>query len=221
MSTYYTVKRGDCLSSIAKESGFSNYQIIYDRPENADFRAKRPNPNIIYPGDVLFIPDRELRTVSRPTDQRHKFRLKRPKVLLRLCVEDDVHRPYRDVKYRLTVGLDTYEDRTDGGGMVEQEIPADARDGALTIYPRPDNPADEGYTFELNLGDLDPVDETSGIDARLSNLGYGRAGAAEDGFSDEDRREALKAFQESFELDITGEADDATRSKLRQLHDAE
>ena len=57
MPTRYTVVAGDCLSSIAARHGFSNWRIVYDAPENADFRAKRPNPNVIYAGDVLFIPN--------------------------------------------------------------------------------------------------------------------------------------------------------------------
>src|SRR5215469_1542809 len=57
MSTYYSVCRGDCLSSISSQFGFDAYQAIYYHPENAAFRQKRPNPNVIYEGDVVFIPD--------------------------------------------------------------------------------------------------------------------------------------------------------------------
>jgi hypothetical protein len=35
------------------------------------------------------------------------------------------------------------------------------------------DPSDAGYTFALNFGHLDPIDETSGVDARLINLGFG------------------------------------------------
>ncbi|MGH9664347.1 MAG: peptidoglycan-binding protein, partial [Bryobacteraceae bacterium] len=221
MGTDYTVQQGDCLSSIAEDYGFSDYQTIYLRPENAAFREKRPNPNVIFPGDVLYIPDREIKKYSRPTDRRHRFVLKRPKVLLRLCLKDDLHQPYKNAKYCLRVGFDQYQGATDGGGIVEHEIPAGASEGEITIFPRQDDPSDEGYTFSLTLGELDPVDETSGVDARLINLGFGPPDGPDSGFSDEDRTEALKAFQDRFGLDVTGEADEATRTKLRQLHDAE
>lgn len=55
MPTPYTVKPGDTLSAIARKHGMS-WQDIYNHPDNADFRRKRPNPNLIYPGDVIMIP---------------------------------------------------------------------------------------------------------------------------------------------------------------------
>lgn len=56
MSTPYTVRPGDTLSHIAAKHGFPSYRDIYEHPDNAAFRIKRPNPNLIYPGDALFIP---------------------------------------------------------------------------------------------------------------------------------------------------------------------
>ena len=53
--------------------------------------------------------------------------------------------------------------------MLEQSILANATEGEVTIFTTDDGPSDLGYTFTLNLGHLDPVDETSGVDARLTN----------------------------------------------------
>src|SRR4051812_17468978 len=61
MGTPYTVRSGDTLSRIAHAHGFRNWRAIYDHPDNAAFRRLRPNPNLIYPGDVLQIP-----TVTNP-----------------------------------------------------------------------------------------------------------------------------------------------------------
>jgi papain like cysteine protease AvrRpt2/LysM domain-containing protein len=55
--TQYTVQRGDSLSLIARRFHIANWQTIYNHPQNADFRRRRPNPNLIYPGDVVFLPD--------------------------------------------------------------------------------------------------------------------------------------------------------------------
>ena len=57
MSFPYTIKSGDTLSAIAKRNGFASWQEIYFHPDNAAFRKKRPNPDRIFPGDVLMIPD--------------------------------------------------------------------------------------------------------------------------------------------------------------------
>jgi hypothetical protein len=52
----YIVKRGDTLSAIAKQHGLKSWQDLYNHPSNAQFRSKRPNPNMIHPGDRLNIP---------------------------------------------------------------------------------------------------------------------------------------------------------------------
>ena len=221
MGTNYTVTQGDCLSSIAEKWGFPDYRSIYLDPANADFRARRPNPNIIFPGDNLFIPDLEIKDLPCATDQRHRFVLSQPKVLLRLCLQDDLHQPYGNKRYELKVGSKAYEGSTDGDGMLEQRIPADATEGEITIFPVEEDPSDPGYSFPLNLGHLDPIDESSGIDGRLANLGFAPADEDDAGGSGEARVAALEAFQARFGLEVTGEPDDATRQKLRQLHDGE
>lgn len=55
MSTAYVVRSGDTLSAIAKRNG-TNWQTLYNHEDNRAFRAKRTNPNLIYPGDVVMIP---------------------------------------------------------------------------------------------------------------------------------------------------------------------
>jgi len=56
LSTEYVVKSGDTLVKIAKEHGFADWREIYNHPDNRAFKAKRPNPDRIFPGDVLMIP---------------------------------------------------------------------------------------------------------------------------------------------------------------------
>ena len=58
MPKNYEVQPGDTLSKIASKHGFSDYREIYDHPSNALFRAKRPNPNLIFAGDIIVIPDK-------------------------------------------------------------------------------------------------------------------------------------------------------------------
>jgi hypothetical protein len=221
VGVHYTVRQGDCLSSIAKKWGFTAYETIYQDPGNAAFREKRPNPNIIFPGDILYIPDRSVKEIPCATDQLHCFSMNREKVYLRLCLQDDLHQPFANAKYRLRVEGEWYEGATDSAGMVLQEIPPDAVDGEITVFPLADDPSDEGYTFQLKLGHLDPIDEVSGVDGRLVNLGFGPTDTENPAWSDDDRVEALKTFQDRFGLEITGQADDATRDKLREMHDGE
>ena len=73
MPTNYVVTQGECLSSIARRFGITDWRTIYNHPENAEFRRRRPNPNILYPGDEIYAPPRELRNEPCSTGQRHSF----------------------------------------------------------------------------------------------------------------------------------------------------
>jgi hypothetical protein len=44
------------LSAIGQQNGFRSYHTIWDQPNNADLKAKR-DPQVLFPGDQLFIPD--------------------------------------------------------------------------------------------------------------------------------------------------------------------
>ena len=51
----HVVKQGECLSSIAHACGFASYKPVYEHADNADFRKKRPDPAVIFPGDEIAI----------------------------------------------------------------------------------------------------------------------------------------------------------------------
>lgn len=55
VSIPYTVMRGDTLSAIAWGHGMT-WQALYNHPDNAALRRRRPDPNRIFPGDVVMIP---------------------------------------------------------------------------------------------------------------------------------------------------------------------
>ena len=57
MAKNYTVVWGDTLTKIAKNHGFDDWRVIYNHPSNAAFKAKRPNPDKIFVGDIIVIPD--------------------------------------------------------------------------------------------------------------------------------------------------------------------
>ena len=84
MPTVHVVQQGECLSSIALEYGFSSYEKIYNHADNAEFKQARPDPNLIFPGDRLTIPDKIVKAFSCATGQAHRFVVKLPKRKLRL-----------------------------------------------------------------------------------------------------------------------------------------
>ena len=100
--------------------------------------------------------------------------------------------------YRLT---------TSNEGLVEQEIPANARQGKLSIGD---------MEVPIRVGYMDPVEEVSGQQARLNNLGYD---VGEVGTADEERmRLALEEFQFEQGLNVSGACDAQTRARLVEVH---
>jgi N-acetylmuramoyl-L-alanine amidase len=216
MSLQHVVVSGDCLSSIAAHYGFADWRVIYDAPENADFKAKRSNPNLIYPGDVLVIPEKQEKTVDVATGASHRFQLKRSPTWLRLEVR--VEGPHR---YVLHVGSEKFSGTTTGDSPLEHRINPEARRGRIQLWPdaddAPDSPPADALVWKLQIGALDPIEEVSGIQGRLSNLGYYHG--PWNGEVDELTAAAIRWFQEDHDLDSTGEIDQRLRDELGDAHD--
>lgn len=216
-SSIHIVKSGDCLHRLAKRHGFADWRTIYEHADNADFREKRPNPNVIYPGDEVHIPELEPTDFSRDTDSRHTFKVKRPRMMMRIEVRDETDTPLAGKAFELELGNELHEGTTDGDGIVEQEVAEGDEAGELTVWLS-DNREAERYVWEIHLGHLDPVEEVVGVRQRLNNLGfYCEEGGDE---IDETLRLALRGFQDIAGIETSGEIDDATRGKLVEMHGA-
>jgi N-acetylmuramoyl-L-alanine amidase len=214
MAGYYTVKQGDYISSIAAENGFTDYRIIWDHGQNAELKQKRQNPNVLFPGDRLFIPDREEKHEPCPTDQKHIFKARRSTLRLRLILEDFYEEPIAGVPCDLVVRGDTRRVTTDGTGKLDEIIPPDTHDASLFIRG-PQTPFQDEQ-IPVHVGHLDPLDETSGQAARLANLGY-YFGPLEPVDKD-DFVSAVEEFQCDHGLKVDGKCGPATQAKLKQVH---
>lgn len=219
MGKYHAVAQGECFSSLADRHGFENYLAIYNHPENAELIRERLNPNVLYPRDVVFIPDNELKEVDAATEQTHRFVLKKDETLFRLVVKDDEEKPFANLPYELKIDGRTWQDVTDGDGKLEQKIPAKAIGGRLFIYSDETGERKLIGAISLKLGHLDPVEKISGVQSRLNNLGFGCGRV--DGILGKQTAASLKDFQRKNGLPATGEADAATRAKLKRIHDWE
>jgi hypothetical protein len=212
----YIVQDGDCLASIAKEAGFTDWRTIYNDSHNADFRKLRPDPNIIGAGDELFIPTKESKTDSRGTDTASTFKLTAKKTFLKIRIKDEKNQAFAGKKFSLKVGGEVTEGVIGADGLIEKEIAADTKTGRLTVF-LDDDTNKPGFIWDLKVGGLDPVETNKGVQARLNNLGF-FCGAV-DGAIGPMTKAAISGFQSKNGLDVNGNADDATRDKLRQLHD--
>jgi N-acetylmuramoyl-L-alanine amidase len=214
MAGNYTVQQGDHLARIAKTFGFSDWQMIWKHPNNADLKNKRNNPNVLYPGDVVYIPDRQSRQESCGTDNKHGFVKKASDLKLRLTLHDQYEQPIANASCNLILGAKSDPVTTDGSGKIEVAIQPDDHEGVLIIQS-PETPFNN-TPIPFRIGDLDPVLETSGQVARLNNLGYF---AGDLGQPDPVTFEsAVEEFQCDNNLTIDGICGPATQAKLKQVH---
>ncbi len=195
----YNVRQGDCISSIADELGLK-WETVWNHGNNASLRAKRKDPNVLYPGDEVYVPDRENKELPRPTDQKHKFVKKGEPTKLKLRLLDD-YQPRAGVKYQLEIDGVSKSGTTDSDGFIKEMIPAGARSGRLLVGPGPTKDC-----YDLRLGELDPLETEDGIRGRLIDLGFGA----------DNLNDAISAFQKREGLETTGEANDATLNRLKE-----
>jgi N-acetylmuramoyl-L-alanine amidase len=214
MAGYYTVQQGDHLSKIAKQFRFRDYIVIWNHPNNAELKKARENPNVLFPGDSIFIPDREPRLEPSATDKLHRFQLKRPELKLRITLEDVYEKPIAGARCVLVLGNESRNIVTDGKGRIEQDITPDVHDATLMIQD--DQTAFNNTTLTIKIGDLDPVDKVSGQIARLNNLGYFVGEIEED--DDQAFRSAVEEFQCEHGLTVDGICGPKTQAKLKQVH---
>ncbi len=215
MEIEHAVAQGECLSSIAAHYKVADWHTIYGHSRNSEFRRKRPNPHCILPGDKLWVPISEPRHITKPTEHLHPFRTQDPLVLLRLIIRDEADRPFASTRFSLKVGSRTFNGTTNEQGALEQVVPVTETDAELRLlFPGPGGGV--FVQWSLKIGHLDPIEEMSGLQCRLNNLGFGCGEV--DGLIGPLTRTALRSFQCEYDLPETGEPDERTRSALLAHH---
>lgn len=201
MAENYQVKQNDCISSIAFERGFFP-DTIWNHPNNKDLKNKREDPNVLMPGDIVYIPDKRLREYSETTNQVYKYKCKNTPKVLRIQIKY-LEDPMPNAEYQLKVDGLEKKGKTDGDGWLQQSILPNAKRAYLYV---------EEQEFQLTLGELDPVDEANGIQQRLRTLGFydGRI----DGTMNPETVEAVKVFQIKNGLTPNGTVDQTVKDLL-------
>ena len=208
MPTVYKVKQGDCISSIAFEHDLFP-EALWGHPENTKLKEKRKDPNALFPGDEVFIPDKTVKTEACASEQTHRFRRKGvPERLLIKFLDDEddplAGMPYRlDIQARSGTPVATITGETDDEGVLEEFIPPDATRGELAL-----GEGEDAERMELLLGHLDPAETMSGIESRLSNMGYRDPHGLIDNEPGTSVQDAIRKFQADNDLEPM--ADDAT-----------
>lgn len=203
----HIVSAGDSIPSLAHDNGHF-WETLWDHPENAELKAKRKNPNILAPGDEVYIPPIRVKDFPGGTDQRHSFKRKGvpAKLKMQLFLMGE---PRRNEPYTLVLDDEIIKGTTDGDGNLEHFIKPNSRGGVLKL-----NGGKEEYP--VRVGHLNPIDTISGIKQRLNNLGFYCGDESDE--ETETFSQALIQFQGDQGLKQTGKVDDATRGKLESVH---
>jgi N-acetylmuramoyl-L-alanine amidase len=206
----YVVVQGDCLSSIAYRFGFK-WQQLWDDPQNARLRELRQDPNILYVGDIVYIPEVTPRVETRPTNQTHRFQImtELAKVRLRLMYASEPRAG--EIWEFLVGGRSVHYGTIDDQGFLEFTIPPNAEGGILRV-----GDAEEAEEYQIQLGHLDPIDTIEGIQERLLNLGF--IVGAIDGVIGDVTTAAISLFQWQQKLDVDGIAGPITKARLVKVH---
>lgn len=213
MATRHVVSQGECVASIAYRYGFADEKALHDHPANAEFKRKRPDPNVLHPGDEIVIPDRQLKTLTLATGTVHKIVVKIPKRKIQVRLEDDQGEPLTGRAFRLSwVNGKPITGKTGSDGIIRGEVPITVTTATLKTGPT---------VRRLQLGGLNPMRETddggvTGVQARLANLGYG-VGAV-DGSCGPRTTAAIEEFQRHAGLAVTGTIDESLIAALEKAH---
>jgi N-acetylmuramoyl-L-alanine amidase len=197
----YKVKDGEWVGSIAMNFGYTDWKNdVWMNPQNSDLRTRRPDPYVLAPGDILFVPPWDQKQDSAATSQRHTFQLKAPTEVFRIRLLDDDKSPLKNEQYKLTLRYDpgggSYTQantKSDGNGVLTETIPSTTTVGWLEL-PR------LKQTIRLRFGYLAPLDPDNahllfrGAQQRLLSLGYSPGPI--NGDDNASTRGAIKAFQQ-------------------------
>ena len=242
MSKMHKVSQGECIDSIALAYGFFP-STLWIHESNSELRSLRKDPNILLPGDEVFIPDLQPGEESGATDQRHSFLRKGvpAKLKLRFLKPKEDQEPPEEDDADGDDDPSNYEDSEPVAKAQEMEPVSNAPFrliiGSLTIEGQtdgdgfleaviPPDATEGGITFDLGspeertlplaFGQIDPVDTIVGARKRLRNLGY-HCALEEDEITPE-LTEVLAQFQTDNQMTVSGELDSATKDKLVKIH---
>ncbi len=208
----HKVEAGECMTSIADHYKFF-METLWQHAANKELREKRKDPTRLMKGDVVKIPDPRPRPFFAHTGDRFVVRLRGIPALLRMQFLHPDGSPRAGEPWKLEFEGQKVEGKLDGWGRLEADVSPEVQDATLTL-----GEGDDESSFDLKLGHLDPVEEVSGIQARLNGLGYDCGGVS--GSMDDKTQEALKHFQGAHGLEESGEADEKTRELLRDMSDS-
>jgi N-acetylmuramoyl-L-alanine amidase len=209
----HSVKQGESIKSIAYNNGFY-WETIWDHPANKKIKEIRKNADLLNPGDIVIIPEKKIKKAELKVNSMNRIVVKGHSEKFRVQFVDDEDKPRSGINYTLTIDKKFYSGTTDGSGWAEKIMPRNAKVAHLYLGDEEDKNGkplpQEEYVFDLRH--LDPIETVSGVQQRLTNLGFDCGEEEEAGNKTKD---AIYRFQRANNLMPTGMIDEITRNKIK------
>jgi N-acetylmuramoyl-L-alanine amidase len=206
----YVVCQGDYLLKLAYIHGFDADEV-WNHPMNEELKKLRGDHNVLAATDVLYLPEKEEEPLPVEGGTSNGYSAAVPTVEIVLIFLDDgaplANEPCEieglgDPDPSIPVG-------TDNDGKLTLNIPVLIRE--LTV----NFPNKHDMTYQLSIGDMDPVLERTGVEKRLCNLGYlTRVSDGDDEEAADLLRDVLTIFQSENGIDASGDRNAPTHEAL-------
>jgi N-acetylmuramoyl-L-alanine amidase len=198
------VQQGDRLLTIARKQSFYHWQTVWDFAGNSALKDLRRDPCILLPGDQVAIPSK-LQRVAEVSGGKAEYVLQSANEILRVRFTEADFGGDRQARFvaKPDQGPETSGALASDGTMQIDILPGVAKINVDVFVDDNDQPQGR---YELAVGHLDPVEEISGVQARLGNLGYYSGPIT--GSLDDATRRAISAFRlDALEEDQDGQTE--------------
>lgn len=214
------VKQGEYLQQIAQRMGF-DARAVWEHERNKHLKDTNRTPSILHPGDIIYVPTIDPKFQSVSVGQANEFSTQSAGFAnLTLAFLDAAGKPLAStaVAYQGLPGAQKAPTATSGDGSLNLSVPLSLTQFLIT-FP------EKHFAVRVWVGHMDPVSKISGLQKRLSHLGYG--GSILTRMAQHRRLERspqsalcmqLTAFQIDHKLAVTGEPDADTVKKLLEEH---
>ncbi|AUX25621.1 uncharacterized protein SOCEGT47_061700 [Sorangium cellulosum] len=205
----YVIQQGDHLRKLAFRAGI-DAETLWRHEKNQELSSRRKNMDLLLPGDVLHVPAEPAPALDLHVGTMNRYKAKVPAMHVKLKLESAMRSlaGQRFEVHGVSEGAEPIGGTTTAEGEAAFDVPVLVREVEIRL-------PDAGLVIPVLVGDLDPIDEPSGVIERLRNLGFlPPAGEVEA----EDVTLALMAFQTEQRLPVTGAMDDETRRALEERH---
>jgi hypothetical protein len=202
------VRPGDYWTKLAAELGFDADEVWNDA-KNEEIRRLRPKRELLAAGDIVYVPGVPDEGIRLKVGTENQITAKAPGAEVKLRFKDP---GCPGAAYTVEGVGEDIKGNADGDGVVTLKIPVHVRE--VFFY------FDElGHATKVKVGELDPIEEDSGVRQRLEHLRFIKGPPSGDEEQDAKKLAvAIGKFQKAQGLPVTEKLDDATKNALKSAH---